>query len=369
MTHFDCIIIGAGIAGASLGAHLAAERTVLILDMEERAGYHTTGRSAARYEPHYGPSAFVALSVASGGFYRNSPPGFSDAPLLSERPCLVIATSAQKDRTSTFLTADGSVAEITEAEARLRFPRLRAGFAERFFMDTQSGDLDVDLVHRGFLRQFKSRGGESLMNAEVLSLKRIAGQWQIDSKAGVFTCETVINAAGAWGDVIATRAGLEPLGLVPKRRSIGVVPVDDAELMDWPMLVDTDETFYAKPQSGKLLVSSADRTPVEPHDAFADDEAIATGIDRLMQATTLEITRLEHSWAGLRTFTPDNNPAIGFDPSTDGFFWLVGQGGYGIQSSPALSETAAALLAGRPIPDYVLEFGLKPDEIKPGRFL
>jgi D-arginine dehydrogenase len=369
MKHFDCIIVGAGIAGASLGAYLAAEKTVLILDMEERPGYHTTGRSAARYEPHYGPSAFVAFSKASGSFYRDPPQGFTDVPLLSERPCLVIAPDVQQETATQFLSADDSVTELGEPEALSLMPILRKGIAKRFYLDTQSGDLDVDLVHRGYLRMFKSRGGESVMNAEVIGLKRVQGQWQIKTKAGDFSCETVVNAAGAWGDVLAERAGLRTLGLIPKRRSIGVAPVDRSDLMNWPMLTDVGETFYVKPQSGKLLVSSADATPVDPHDAYADDEAIATGIDRLMQATTLEINRIEHSWGGLRTFTPDKNPAIGFDPSTEGFFWLVGQGGYGIQSAPAVSEVAAAMVLGKPVPQYVIDNGLKPDEIKPQRYM
>jgi D-arginine dehydrogenase len=358
--HFDCIVIGAGIAGASVAAHLAGERSVLLVEMEDRAGYHTTGRSAARYEPHYGPSAFVAFSNASGAFYRSPPAGFADAPVLSQRPCLVIMRHDQRDEALQFLDADGSVAEISETEALRHFPTLRPGFATRFFLDTQSGDLDVDLVHRGYLRMFKMRGGESIVNAEVLSLSKVRDTWQVRTKAGDFTCAIVVNAAGAWGDVIAARASLRP---------IGVVPVDEPGLTDWPMLSDVGETFYAKPQSGKLLVSSADATPVEPHDAFADDEAIATGIDRLMQATTIEVTRLEHSWGGLRTFTPDKNPAIGFDPSTEGFFWLVGQGGYGIQSAPAVSATAAALVLGKAIPDDVIAYGLKINEINPARFL
>jgi D-arginine dehydrogenase len=369
MKHYDCIIIGAGIAGASVAAHLAATKRVLMIEMEERPGYHTTGRSAARYEPHYGPSAFVAFSKASGEFYRNPPQGFTDTPLLSKRPCLVIAPEEQRDATTQFLSADDSVVELGEGEAQGHMPLLRKGIADRFFLDTQSGDLDVDLVHRGYLRLFKQRGGESLMNAEVISAQRVKSHWQIETKAGSFTCETIVNAAGAWGDVIAERAGLRGVGLIPKRRSIGVAPVDHPDLMNWPMLTDVGETFYIKPQSGKLLVSSADATPVGPHDAYADDEAIATGIDRLMQVTTLEINRIEHSWGGLRTFTPDKNPAVGFDPSTEGFFWLVGQGGYGIQSAPAVSATAAAMILEQPIPQYVIDHGLKPDEIKPQRYV
>jgi D-arginine dehydrogenase len=367
VSHFDFIVIGAGIAGTSIAAHLAETNSVLLLEMEERPAYHATGRSAARYEPHYGPSAFVAFSKASGAFYRNPPLGFTDVPLLSKRPCLVLMPEDQESEVTGFLSADATVAEISEAEALSHFPSLRLGYSKRFFLDTMSGDLDVDLIHRGYARLFKSRGGQTRVNAEVLTLEK-KNAWHITSKAGNFTCNTVVNAAGAWGDIIAVRAGVRPLGLIPKRRSIGVVPVDDPDLMQWTMIVDVAEKFYAKPQSGKLLVSSADTTPVDPHDAYADDEAIAIGIDRLMQATTLEINRLEHSWGGLRTFTPDKNPGIGFDPNVEGFFWLVGQGGYGIQSGPALSEAAAQLAMGRAMPSSCIEHGLVTAEINPARF-
>lgn len=366
---YDCIVIGGGIAGASVAAHVAASQKTLLLEMEERPGYHTTGRSAARYEPNYGPSAFVAFSKASGAFYRQPPKDFADAPLMSERPCLFIMPHGQEDDQVHFLKDNPGAVEVSQAEALKLYPVLREGFAERFFVDLSSGDLDVDLIHRGFLRQFKKHGGVSVMNAEVLALTHSAAGWKIETRAGVFTCRTVVNAAGAWGDVIAARAGLKPIGLVPKRRSIGVFPVNDPTVMQWPMIVDMAESFYAMPQSGKLLVSSADVTQVEPHDAYADDEAIALGVERLMQATTLDITRMDNSWGGLRTFTPDKNPAIGFDPSTEGFFWLVGQGGYGIQSSPGVSVTAAALILGKPIPSEVLDHGLNPAEIKPERFL
>jgi D-arginine dehydrogenase len=366
---YDCIVIGGGIAGASVAAQLAASQKTLLLEMEERPGYHTTGRSAARYEPNYGPSAFVAFSKASGAFYRNPPADFADAPLLSERQCLVLMPEGQEEDTLHFLNADPDVGEVSQAEALRLYPVLRAGFSKRFFVDARSGDLDVDLIHRGYLRLFKKRGGASVMNAEVLALTHSTAGWKIETRAGEFTCRTVVNAAGAWGDVIAARAGLKPVGLVPKLRSIGVFPVDEPRLMQWPMIIDTAESFYAKPQSGKLLVSSADVTPVEPHDAYADDEAVALGVERLMQATTLDITRMEHSWGGLRTFTPDKNPVIGFDPSTEGFFWLVGQGGYGIQSSPGVSVTAAALILGQAIPSEILDHGLNPAEIRPERFL
>jgi D-arginine dehydrogenase len=203
----------------------------------------------------------------------------------------------------------------------------------------------------------------------VHALSRRNGLWHVQAGSHEFRAAVIVNAAGAWGDVVASLAGAAPVGLIPKRRSIGVFPVDyPAAWQHWPMVTDVGETWYAKPQSGKMIVSSADATPVDPHDAYADDMAIAEGVERFMNATSLEVTRIEHSWGGLRTFAPDGNPVVGYDPSTEGFFWLVGQGGYGIQSAPSLGESAAALARGLQIPAAVLKHGLSAADIHPQRF-
>jgi D-arginine dehydrogenase len=229
--------------------------------------------------------------------------------------------------------------------------------------------MDVDLIHRGYLRMMKAQGGELLLSAPVTAVDHRLGAFHVTTPQGDFAAPLLINAAGAWGDVIAALAGVHPVGLTPRRRSIGVVPAPEHSQSGlWPMVTDVGETWYSKPQSGKLIVSSADATPVEPHDAYADDMAIAEGIERMMQATTIAVDRLEHSWGGLRTFAPDGNPVVGFDPHTEGFFWLVGQGGYGIQSCAALSQAAAAMVLGRDLPVNVLQQGLKTGEIAPERF-
>ena len=369
MADFDFIVIGAGIAGASIAAHLAETASVAMLEMEERAGYHTTGRSAASYEPNYGPPPILAVTRASRGFFASPPRGFADAPIFTRRGSLVLEPLSQSDGPKPFLPDDANVREMGIDEMMQLVPILRRNYAARGFYDDTTGDLDVDLLHRGFLRLCKQRGGKLVLSAAAKSMSRVNGAWHVLTPAGRFTATTVINAAGAWGDDVAKGAGVAPVGLIPKRRSIGVIPVDGyPDFMKWPMLVDVSETWYCKPQSGKLIVSSADATPVEPHDAFADDEAIAIGIDRFMQATTLDVQRLEHSWGGLRTFSPDGAPVVGFDPSTEGFFWLVGQGGYGIQSSPALARVAAALALRAPLPDDVINEGLQLSDIAPTRF-
>jgi D-arginine dehydrogenase len=366
--HFEIIVIGAGIAGASVAAHLAQHRTVAILDMEDRAGYHTTSRSASSYEPNYGPKPILALTRASKAFFMKPPEGFTDAPIFTRRGSLVIEAKGQKQDAKNFLAKAVDIEELSEDQMLALIPVLREGYAMRGFLEAGTGALDVDLIHRGYLKLFKQRGGVLKLEAGATKITKSAGQWHIETPQGEFTTKLIVNAAGAWGDQVAELAGVKAVGLIPKRRSIGVIAVPDHDVMKWPFVVDCAESWYTVPQSGKLLVSSADATPVDPHDAYADDEAIAIGIDRLMQATTIDVQRLEHSWGGLRTFSPDTAPVVGFDPSTDGFFWLVGQGGYGIQSSPALSRTAAAMVLKHEIPKDVLAAGLDIAHILPDRF-
>lgn len=369
MDSFDIIVIGAGIAGASVAARLAPDKTVCILEMEDRAGYHSTGRSAAMFVPNYGPPPILAVTRASFDFFNAPPPGFTDTPLLTRRGTLMLEAEGQQSATAELLSFGVGLKELTEAQAQTLFPVLRQGYAKRFLLDPNTFDIDVDLLHRGFLKMAKSGSAELVTSAPLTALKRNGAQWHVTAGAHKLTAPVVVNAAGAWGDEIAKLAGVKPVGLIPKRRSIGVIPVpDQTGLMSWPMLMDTAETWYGKPQSGKLLISSADETPVDPHDAYADDLAIAEGVESLMAATTLVVDRLEHSWGGLRTFPHDGNPVVGFDPSTDGFFWHSGLGGYGIQSSPALSEVAASLLLGGKVPAYILAAGLNLAEIQPDRF-
>jgi D-arginine dehydrogenase len=370
MIECDFLVVGAGIAGASVGAHLAETHRVVVIEMEERAGYHTTGRSAASYEPNYGPMPILALTRASHHFFTAPPQGFADAPLFVPRSTLLFEAAGQEEHTEQFLKLAQNFEEITVAQAKPMFPILRDGYAQRVFRDALTGDLDVDLLHRGYLKLMKARGGQLLLSSPLKNIERVSGQWQAQCGDNRIAAGVIINAAGAWGDVVAKMCGAAPVGLQPKRRSIAVVPgPDGVDAKDWAMVIDMAETWYSKPQSGKLIVSSADATPVEAHDAWADDIAIATGIERMMEATTLNVERLDHSWGGLRTFATDGNPVVGYDPHTEGFFWLVGQGGYGIQSAPALSETAACLALHEHAHKNVLDLGLDVADIKPERFL
>jgi len=366
---FDIVVIGAGIAGASAAAHLAETRKVLVLDMEERPGFHSTGRSAAAFEPNYGPAPIRALTRAARDFYESPPPGFASSPLVTPRETIFLAPSDQTSAFDRLMREQQGMREISLAAARAKYPLLRDGYAVRAVLDPGTADIDVDLLHHGYLRLLKSRGGRLACNAGVTACGRVDGRWSVETPAGTYRAPVLVNAAGAWGDRVAKLAGAKPIGLQPKRRSMAVVAAPAGhDPMPWPLIGDVGETWYSKPQSGKLLVSPADATLVDPHDAYADDMLLAEGIDRFQQATTIEVTHVEHSWGGLRSFAPDGNPVCGYDPEVDGFFWLVGQGGYGIQTAPALSRLAAALVAKAPVPRDILDGGCDPAGLSPGRF-
>lgn len=366
---FDIIVIGAGIAGASVAAHLAESRRVAIIEMEERPGFHSTGRSAAAFEPNYGPAPIRALTRAARSFFESPPEGFAAAPLTVPRETLFLVPDGQEAAATRLMTDAQGLEEIPEAEALRRCPRIRPGFAPRALLDAGTADIDVDLLHQGYLRLFRMRGGTLVCDAPTRAIEFTGGRWRVSIRPGIFAAPILVNAAGAWGDAVAGLARVPPLGLQPKRRSIAVIAAPAGEdVMGWPLVGDAGETWYVKPQSGKLLVSPADATPVDAHDAFADDMTLAEGIDRFQQAIDVEVSHVERTWGGLRTFTPDGNPVCGYDPRHDGFFWLVGQGGYGIQSSPALSRLAAALIVGGDVPPDIAREGLRDSEVAPQRF-
>lgn len=359
---FDIIVIGAGIAGASAAAHLAATHKVLVLEMEDRPGYHSTGRSAAAFEPNYGPAPIRALTRAARGH-------FDAVGALLPRDTLFVMPEGQETAFAALMAAQAGMREIAPAECRARYPLLREGYVKRAVLDPNTADIDVDLLHQSYLRLLKSHGGIVACGHPVMGIARNGGAWNVSAGGNTFRARMIVNASGAWGDRVAAMAGARTVGLQPKRRSIAVIPAPEGyDVMDWPLIGDVGETWYCKPQSGKLLVSPADATPVEPHDAFADDMTLAEGIDRFQQAVSFEVTRVEHTWGGLRSFVADGNPVVGYDPQLEGFFWLVGQGGYGIQTAPALSRVAAALVRREAVPADIAAEGFDAAEVSPSRF-
>ena len=363
----DVIVIGAGIAGASIAARLAGVAHVLILEMEAQAGYHATGRSAANFEPTYGPPVIRALTKASGAFFKDPAEGFAEVPLLAPRGVLMLGDA--DDGTSAQEHIGHGYRACEFAEAKQRYPLLHEGAATHFLIDDSTMDTDVEALLRGFLAQHRRAGGTLLCKAAVTRGERRGGLWHVHTNAGECQAPVIVNAAGAWADVVAKACGVLDLGLTPKRRSACIVPgPPGVDLRGWPQVGNLKETFYAKPMGGKLMISPSDAVPSEPHDAFADDLALAEAIDQYQRFFDHEVTRIDNSWGGLRTFSPDGNPVIGFDAEAGGFFWCAGQGGYGIQTAPALSLLAAALLQLKSVPAEIARFGVTAAELAPGRF-
>ncbi len=358
--NFDIAVIGAGIAGASVAAELACSARVILIERESQPGYHTTGRSAALYSCTYGPPVIRGLSRASGPFFFNPPSKFCPHPLLTPRGVLFIARPDQADTVTKLKNELGSAIEHLSAEkAKSLLPMLRGEYLAQALFEEHSYDIDVDGLHQLYLRTLKDLGGKLSTDTEVLGLEKTDGDWLINTSKGEVRAEIVVNASGAWADQIAQLGGVAPVGLVPKRRTAMIVsPAEGMEPEQWPMAVDIDEQFYMKPDGGKLLISPADETPSEPCDAQAEDLDVAICVDRIEKAFDVSVRRIEHKWAGLRNFVADKCPVAGFDPDVEGFFWLAGQGGYGIQSAPALSRTAAALVLGKEIPSDIQDEGV-----------
>ncbi|MBV9785828.1 MAG: FAD-binding oxidoreductase [Acidisphaera sp.] len=345
---FDIIVIGAGIAGASAAAWLAADHRVALLEAEDAAGYHTTGRSAAMWLENYGPPDVRRLARLSRGFLENPPAGFAAHPLHHPRAVVFVAPPEQHAHLEAMLAEATGVREIDLDELRVRVPALRPDYAVAAAIEEDAFDMDVAALHQGYLAMLRAHGGVLALNRRSERLERRQGAWHAFAGGQRFTAPIVVNAAGAWGDEIATQAGVAPLGLSPRRRTGAIIDPAPWQPENWPMVNDVDHTWYVRPEARtRLMVSPADETPMHPHDVQPDELDIAIAIDRMQQALDIPVSRVERSWAGLRTFTPDRNLALGWDHDAEGFFWCVGQGGYGIQTSPAAGRLVADVIAGR----------------------
>lgn len=368
----EVLIVGGGIAGASLGYRLAPHRRVVVLEREAAPGYHATGRSAAGLSENLGTRPIRALTALSRPFLATPPQGFSEAPLTKPRPWLFIARADQRVEFESHLTeARETCPAITEidADAAVKlFPLLRRDYVDRAFLETEATDLDVDAILQGYLRGLRGHGGTLVTHAEVLAAQRRGSVWCVETKAGAYEAPVLVNAGGAWADETARLAGVRPIGLVPKRRTALIVaPPDGIDVSGWPEIDDVGGEFYVKPEAGKFLLSPSDETPSPPTDAQPDEMDIAIAVDRIERATTLKVRRIERSWAGLRSFVADRTPVFGFDPDAEGFFWLAGQGGAGIQTSAGLSQAAASLILDTEWPAPLSARGVAPDTFSPAR--
>jgi D-arginine dehydrogenase len=333
----DVVVIGGGIAGVSVAAELSAHQSVTLLERESTLAYHTTGRSAALFFGSYGHPDTLPLTQRSLEWLENPP--FTDHDVLSPRGALTVAFSGELPE------LEGGI-PITAEEAVDRVPVLDGRQLIGAVWEPEAADMDVAAIHQAYVRQLRSNGGNIVQSRPVTALDRTT-TWQITTPDGTWESDVVVNAAGAWGDEIAGLAGLHPVGLVPKRRTAFMVTAPpDSER--WPLVTDSGHSFYFKPDGVQLLCSPADETPSEPCDARPEDVDIALAIERINGVTDLAIRSVRSSWAGLRTFAPDGSMVIGPDPDEESFFWLVGQGGTGIQTAPAAAALAAGMLAGAP---------------------
>ena len=379
MQDFDFAIIGAGIAGVSAAYHLAPQLAsggrVVILEREHVPAYHTTGRSAALHSETYGNASIRAITVASGRFYRQPPAGFTDHPLLTPRGAIVAGRVEQeaaiKAAAADYAQLVPSVRWLDPAEVQHLQPLLKpeaAGGGAIF--EPEADDMDVAAIHAGFLKGARAAGGVLRLNAEVTALDRKNGRWTIRLRDGEsVSAANIVNASGAWADVLGALAGCASIGLVPKRRTAFTFDSPQGlDLTHLPMVIDFDESFYFKPEVGQFLGSLADETPSPPCDAQPEEIDVATAVDRIETASTLTIRRIKNKWAGLRSFVADKSLVAGYDPKVEGFFWLAGQGGYGIQTAAAAGRLATNLALGKGLPDDIAGLGVAEVALSPARF-
>lgn len=342
--HTDVLIIGGGIAGIGAAARLAKTANVIVLEAETALGYHSTGRSAAIFIRNYGNATLRTLNAASEPELVE-PNGMSDRSFLSPRGEMLIATEEEMATLDAYLDDAGDMERLTPKQAGELVPILNTDRLAGAALESSAQEIDVDRLLQGYARLATSRGAQIVKGANVTSLLRNDSTWNVETTQGSFEAPIVVNAAGAWADNIARMGGLTPLGLVCFRRSAAIIPAPEGyDISKWPLFGSATEDFYAKPDAGALMVSPADEDPVDPHDVWADDMVLAEGLHRFERAVNISVTRVLHSWAGLRTFAVDRTPIVGFDPRKAGFFWLAGQGGYGIQTAPALSRLTMSLI-------------------------
>ena len=373
MTTLDFAIVGAGMAGASVGWELAAHASVALLERESLPGYHTTGRSAALFLETYGTPAIRAMTRASRPFLQSPPPGFCDSAILSPRGVVYIAGPDQLD-----------LLDATEAELRPHSPQLERLSADELaarvpclrrealgggLQEAGAADIDVHALHQGYLRGLRQRGGTLHLNAEVVALRRESGVWTLTLANGThLQARTLINAAGAWADVLGTMAGAAPIGLTPCRRTAFTFPAPGGmDVSQMPAIIAVDESFYIKPDARQLLGSPANADPTTPHDVMPEEIDVATGIFHIEEMTQFTIRRPSHTWAGLRSFVPDGDMVVGWDGGVEGLFWVAAQGGYGIQSAPAYALLARNLVLGQALDPQLLAHRVEAAAMAPAR--
>lgn len=372
---YDYVIVGAGIAGVSLAYRLPESAQVLVLERESHAAYHSTGRSAAMFVETYGTETIRALTVAGNDFFSHPPAGFSDQPILLPRGVLYVGTAEQQglldSQYQDWHEQGLDVSRLSAEQALAMVPCLDPAQLAGALYDGQGQDMDVHALHQGFLKGAQAKGVKLRLDTEVLSAKWDGECWevQLNSEPTTLRTRVLVNAAGAWADTLAERCGVQALGIQPKRRSAFLFsPPEGVDHREWPAVIDIGEEFYFKPDAGMLLGSPANADDVDAHDVVAEELDVATGIYRIEERTQLRIRRPSHTWAGLRSFAPDGELVIGQDAQCSGFFWLAGQGGYGIQTAAGASLLAASLLQKQDLPESLKALKIDPAVVSPARF-
>jgi D-arginine dehydrogenase len=368
----DFLIVGGGIAGASAGFWLAPHGRVIVLEREAHPGYHSTGRSAALFMASYGTPQVRALSLASRAFFDAPPAGFSEHPVLTPRGAMMVAAPGQEALLEEHWTVMSAVAKtsrrLTAAQVLELVPAFRPERVAGGLLEEDASDMDVHAIHQGYLRGLRHAGGSVVCDAPVTALRRVGDLWHVEAGGATYEAPVVINAAGAWADELAKLAGVPAIGLQPRRRSAMIfAPPPGMKIESWPMAIGVTEDWYFKPDAGMVLGSPANADDVPPQDVQPEELDIAIAIDRIETMTTLRIRRPTRTWAGLRSFVADGDLVGGFDAAAPGFFWIAAQGGYGIQTSPAMGEACAALARGLPLPERIAAFGLTEAMLSPDR--
>jgi D-arginine dehydrogenase len=362
-TRTGAVVIGGGIAGVSVAEALAAHMGVVLLEQEAQLAHHTTGRSAAAYLETYGSPTVRRLTLASRA---------SLAPLLSPRPLLWIGADDRADELRAAAVAGRALVpsvQLIDADAAMALcPVLRPTQARVAMLEPEAMDIDVAALHQSYVQGLRTLGGEIRRSSPVVALAPVGDGWTITTPSETFEAEVVVNAAGAWCDEVAALAGVPSIGLQPLRRTAFTCPrPEGVDVRSWPLVADIDDRFYFKPEGTQLLCSLADETPSPPCDAVAEPLDVALAIERINDATTLELRHVRRAWAGLRSFVADRTPVAGIDPQAPGFCWLAGQGGYGIQTAPAMARATAGLVVDRRLPDDLIALGITAADLSPVR--
>lgn len=349
MVETDILIVGGGIAGASLGARLAPRRRVMLIEAEDLCGRHATGRSAAFWQASLGGDAPERrLSLASKAMFDSCWPG-SATPLLRQRGALHLTGPCGEERPdATDLRGDDAPVRLNRADLDRVLPGLSAQWTGAWY-EASCSDIDVAAFHAACLAAIRRHDGVIRTDAALVTARRTGERWRVETSDGPIECAVLVNAAGAWGDDVARRSGVAPLGLEPRRRTVVQLRVARSGLRDVPFVTDSHQSFYFKGEGdASVWVCPLDETLTDPCDAAPDELDVATAIDRFSKAVDWPVEAVEHKWAGLRTFAPDRRMKFGFDPDAADFFWCVGQGGMGIQTAPAASLLCASLILGEP---------------------